>query len=558
MLALLKELDGKPYGLLRRLAGRHADHDLSLEIDHVQGDPYAPASRMRLVLSNAFHPLFAKIPPSPLHRLAAEDLFFREFAKRLPDESVTRGDGPGGRLKTARPDARICRRSAVVLDPKGLTLRFSYSFPAHSRRILGEPASEVLANRLTGLAMDLFDVVTLERIETLATHLAHRERIRESLDEAGLVAFFPDGSVAARDADGRPIAHAKALKTPADLAVELDPGDGSKLRGLGIPKGITVLAGSAFHGKTTLLEAVKEASNQLAPLDGLSHACALPLTEFVCVEEDRAVATCDLSPFFRSLPGQEPTAFCVTEASGATSQAANLHEALASGARLLLVDEDASAANFLTRDPRMASLLPKGETVVPLVARARELAARGVSLVVVAGASSEWLAVADRVVVLSEFQPLDATAKAREVVREAGIAVKTPSPADWARSLADQRMDRWKDLAGLSGSKIKVQGGTVRLGPSAESRLPRRFAEDDGLRAAGLLLTEWLRHCRDRNLPPSRDGLLEFLETRGRSTDPWGAFAGFDMSWPRPREVWGVWTRLQASRRTAATDLDED
>ena len=513
---------------------------------------------MRLVLSPSFHPLFGKIPSTPLHRMAAEDLFLREFARRLPAESVPRGDGPGGRLKTARPDAEIRRRSAASLDTKGLTLRFSFSFPAHARRILGEPATEVLANRLTGVAMDLFEAVTLERIEALAAHLEKRERILAALDAAGLVAFFPDGSVAARDEDGRPIPRAKALSAPPELAVELDLGEHGRLRGMGLPKGITILAGSAFHGKTTLLEAVAVAARRLSPHDGLALAVAAPQTEFVCVEEDRSVAPCDLSPFFRSLPGAEPDRFSVDKASGATSQAANLHESLASGARLLLVDEDASAANFLTRDPRMAALLPKGESVVPLVARARELAERGVSLVVVAGASSEWLAVADRVVVLSEFQPLDATAKAREVVRDAGIVVKTPSLADWARALADQPMDRWKDLAGLSSAKIKVQGGTIRLGPSAETRLPRRFMTDDALRGAGLALAEWLRHCRDRNLPPSRDGLVAFLETRGESSDPWGPTASHDLAWPRARETWAVWTRLQASRRTETTDTDED
>jgi len=354
-----------------------------LEIEHIQGDPYAPASRMKLTMAKTYHPLFGKIPDTPHHRLATEELFLREFAKRLPGESMPFGDGPGGRLKTVRPGAQIRRRSAVTYGPHGLTLRFSYSFPAHSRRIMGEPAGEVLGNRLTGLSMDMFEAVTLEKIEAMATHLQHRAELRRKMDEAGLVAFFAEGSVAARDADGKPIANARPLKVPADLATEIVLDDGTKLRGLGIPKGITVLAGSAFHGKTTLLEAISEASNELSMADGLANACSVAKTEFVCVEENRSVAVCDLSPFFRSLPGQDPTEFVVDEASGATSQAANLHETLASGAELLLVDEDASAANFLTRDPRMASLLPKGESVVPFVARARELAERGVSLVVV-------------------------------------------------------------------------------------------------------------------------------------------------------------------------------
>ncbi len=528
-----------------------------LEIDHIQGDPYAPASRMRLTLAKTYHPLFSKIPDTPLHRLATEELFLREFAKRLPGESLPHGDGPGGRLKTVRPGPWIRRRSAVTYGPAGLTLRFSYSFPAHARRILGEPAAEVLGNRLTGLSMDLFDAVTLEKIEALAAHLGRRASIRQAMESNGLVAFFPEGANVARDEDGSPIPKAKALRVPDELATEILLEDGTKLRGLGLPKGITVLAGSAFHGKTTLLEAIADASADLRTGDGLALACSVAQTEFVCVEENRSVATCDLSPFFRSLPGQEPTEFAVDEASGATSQAANLHEALASGAKLLLVDEDASAANFLTRDPRMASLLPKGESVVPLVARARELAERGVSLVVVAGASSEWLAVADRVIVLSEFQPFDATAKARAVVEEAGIAVKKPQPADWARSLSDQLMDKWKDLAGLSVSKIRVQDGLVRLGPSAESRLPRRFAEDDSLRAAAMLIAEWLRHCRDRNLAPHRDGMMEFLAGRMDSSDPWGTHAGHDLAWPRPRETWALWTRLQASRKSANAEEED-
>lgn len=557
LLQQLKELDGKPYGLLRRLSGRHADRDLVLEIDHVQGDPYAPASRMRLTLERAFHPLFGKIPDSPFHRLALEDLFLREFARRLPEESLIKGDGPGGRLKTCRPGPSILRRSAATFSASGLTLRFAYSFPAQSRRILGEPAAEVLANRLTGLAMDLFDAVTLERIETLAAHLARRAAQREAMADKGLVAFLPDGSVAARDEAGRPLKGAVPLQAPAELAVELALPDGSKTRGLAIPAGITVLAGSAFHGKTTLLEALAQASGELGITDGLAGACSTARTEFVRVEEDRAVATCDLSPFFRSLPGQDPSRFSADEASGATSQAANLHESLACGARLLLIDEDASAANFLTRDPRMASLLPKGESVVPLVARARELAARGVSLVVVAGASSEWLAVADRVVVLSEYQPSDASARAREVVREAGISVSAPAAADWKRAIGDETMERWKDLAGISGSKVKVQDGLVRLGPSAEARLPRRFGEDDALRAAAILLAEWLRHCRDRNLAPRRDGMIRFLEEKIASADPWGPHAGHDLAWPRAREAWAIWTRLRPARKVQGAQEEE-
>jgi hypothetical protein len=280
----------------------------------------------------------------------------------------------------------------------------------------------------------------------------------------------------------------------------------------------------------------------------------VPGTEFVRVEEGRAVASCDLSPFFRRLPGQNPSNFLSDRASGATSQAANLHEAMASGAKLLLIDEDASAANFLTRDPRISKLLPDGESVIPLAHRAKELAQHGTSLVVVAGASSEWLAVADRVLVLSEFQPSDVTARAKEVAPQTQVHVES---ARWEEALSDVLMDRWKDLAGLSSAKVRVQDGRVRLAGSAEATFPRGFASDDELRGAAQFLSAWLRHCRDRDKPPTRVGLMAFLRERRVSTDTWDGPVGHDLSFPSPRTVWGLWTRLRPTAPDQDASADE-
>jgi predicted ABC-class ATPase len=545
----LRDLDGKPFGQLRKLSGTHPDRDLSLSIDHIQGDPYAPASRMRLDLFPSFHPNMV-LPTDPLERLALEDLFLREFSARLPDESFPAGDGPGGRVRTVRPDETIRPRSAAVCG-KSLTLRFSYSFPASQRRIMAAAATEVLADRIPALALEIIHRLTPEKVQELANHLRKRAMIREALAARGFSAFLPQGAMTHRLEDGRPAPTAIKLRVPENLLSKFELSDGTILEGLAIARGITVVVGSAFHGKTTFLEALSKAGADLGIKDGLALACTATKTEIVAVEEDRAVAPCDLSPFFRRLPGQDPTNFSVAEASGATSQAANLHESLGAGARLLLVDEDASAANFLTRDPRIAKLLPSGESVVPLVSRARELAGHGVSMVVVAGASSEWLSVADQVLCMADFQPSDVTAKAREVAPE---APPVPPPAHWDASLRDVLMDRWKDLAGLASSKIKVQDGRVKLAGSAEALFPRRFADDDTLRGAAHFLTEWLRHCRDRALPPTRDGLVAFLANRRSNPDPWGSHVGHDLSFPEPRTVWGLWTRLRPGHDTGEPD----
>jgi len=546
-LQILRELDGRAYGQLRRVAGPQDSRDMLLQIDHVQGDPHGPPSRLSLLLKPTFHPVLERLcKGDAFQRLAAEDLFLRNFGERLPKESVTTGEGPGGKFRAVRPGPEILTRSACRLDAKGLLLRFTYAFPAEGRRIQGGPAAEALLDRLPAVALDLLATVKEESIEALANHLRERRALREALAEAGLVAFVPEDAIAARAADGKPVAGATRLRVPPSLSTTLQAPSGP-LRGLGIGKGLTVILGAAFHGKTTLLEALRHASFDLGLHDGLAHAVALPGAEFVAVEEDRAVSRCDLSPFFRRLAGKaDPGAFAAREASGSTSQAANLHEAISCGAPLLLIDEDASAANFLTRDARIASLLPEGESVVPLASRVRELVARGHSVVVVAGASAEWLSVADRVIVLDQFQPSDVTEAARRVVVAEGLAQPKVERADWDACLADVLLDGWKELAQLLPARVRAQDGLVRLANVAEARMPRRFSDDDRLRAAGVLLCSYMRHCRDRALAPTRNGLLAMLAT-GDARE-WGIESGHDLARPTAREVWGVWTRLVPGR----------
>ena len=546
-LQILRELDGRQYGQLRRVAGPHESRDMDLVIDHVQGDPHGPPSRMHLLLKPSFHPMLGRLcTTDATTRLAAEDLFLRKFGERLPKESMTAGDGPGGKFRAVRPGPEILQRSACHLDAKGLVLRFTYAFPSEGRRIMGGSAAEALMDRLPAVILDIFVAVTETHIEELADHLRARQVLRDALSDAGLVAFIPDGSVAARTAEGLPVSDASKLRVPANLSTTLQGATGP-VKGLGIAKGLTVFVGAAFHGKTTLLEALRHASFDLGTRDGLGLAVALPGAEFVSVEEDRAVSRCDLSPFFRRLAGKaDPYAFTVREASGSTSQAANLHEAISSGSPLLLIDEDASAANFLTRDPRIASLLPEGESVVPLASRVRELVGRGHSIVVVAGASAEWLSVADRVIALDQFQPIDVTAAAHAVVVSEGLSQPKVEHADWDASLADVVMGDWKELSQLLPARIRAQDGMVRFATTAEARMPRRFSDDDRLRAAGVLICSWMRHCRDRALVPTRNGLLAMLASG--DAWHWGVESGHDLARPTAREVWGLWTRLVPGR----------
>jgi predicted ABC-class ATPase len=128
----------------------------------------------------------------------------------------------------------------------------------------------------------------------------------------------------------------------------------------------------------------------------------------------------DISPFIADLPlGKDTTHFSTENASGSTSQAANIMEALELGARVLLIDEDTSAANFMIRDRRMQQLVPKDkEPITPYVDKVRQLYRDvGVSTVLVMGGSSDYFEAADRVILMDTYLPRDVTERAVAIVK---------------------------------------------------------------------------------------------------------------------------------------------
>ena len=103
------------------------------------------------------------------------------------------------------------------------------------------------------------------------------------------------------------------------------------------------------------------------------------------------------------------------DASGSTSQAANVVESLEAGTSLLLIDEDTSATNFMVRDELMQRVISRDmEPITPFLERVRELYDRwGVSTVLVAGSSGAYFHAADRVIQMDRYEPRDVTALAK-------------------------------------------------------------------------------------------------------------------------------------------------
>jgi energy-coupling factor transporter ATP-binding protein EcfA2 len=237
--------------------------------------------------------------------------------------------------------------------------------------------------------------------------LAERKEILEQLDGRGLCAFVPDGAVLPR-ASGlseMPLENAVPFVAPDGLAVTLNA-CGREIRGMGIPKGITVITGGAFHGKSTLLQALTRAVYPHVPGDGREGIVVDATALRVGVEDGRSVRGTDLSMFVRDLPGGISTKdFNTLSASGSTSEAANLLEAMEAGAKTFFIDEDSSAVNFLIRDVRVRKLLgDEREPLIPLTDRIRELASAGMNFILVAGACGDYLDIADNIIVMANYK----------------------------------------------------------------------------------------------------------------------------------------------------------
>ncbi len=210
------------------------------------------------------------------------------------------------------------------------------------------------------------------------------------------------------------------FEAPASLRVEVDTPWRGKLTGLGIRKGITLIAGGGYHGKSTLLEALERGVYDHIAGDGRE----LVITDATAVksraEDGRSVQDVNISGFITNLPnGKDTEAFSTEDASGSTSQAAGLAEALEAGARTLLIDEDTSAANFMIRDNLMQEVVHGDqEPIIPFVDRVRELRdSKGVSTILVAGSSGAFFDKADTVIQMDQYIPRDITEKAREAAK---------------------------------------------------------------------------------------------------------------------------------------------
>ena len=420
--ANLRSIDHRSYPAYKDLRGQYDFGSFVLSIDHVQGDPFASPSRLSVLVSGKKAGFPAEYYDTYPKRITLQDHLTRLFAAQLASGSKqAKGSGKSGLLGASRCGQEVLERTACRVQEGNVTLRFEAGFPARGRTIDARELEKMLFDILPDCvhASLYYQKINKNRLKTAIELCEDQQYIREQLPALGLCAFLANGSVLPRQSgvSDRPMQGAIAFQSPASMEVTLDLPNRGPVTGMGIPKGITLFVGGGYHGKSTVLQALQYGVYNHIGGDGRELVITDESAWKLRSEDGRSVTGVDISPFIRQLPGRRDTRhFSTEDASGSTSQAANLMESMESGSTLLLIDEDTSATNFMIRDKLMQQVVaPEEEPIIPFIERVRSLYEDfGISSVIVAGSSGSYFHVADTVVQMKEYVPYDITGRAKE------------------------------------------------------------------------------------------------------------------------------------------------
>ncbi len=542
---MLDDIDRRGYPAYKGLRGGYALEGFDLAIDHVQGDPFAAPSGLACCLSHEQAGWPMALIDTPWRRVAFEDFLVRRFCRAAARWShKVGGSGKSGFLGTSRPGPEVLERSACVVGKRGLEVRFEAGFPAHGRTV-----------DASGLARMLFDFVPRIVDEALVCHerdLAQAQAVADLADDQhalheelrvrDLVAFVADGSVLPRESgvSARPMPGARPFVSPQTMAVTVELPHRGAVSGMGIRRGVTLIVGGGYHGKSTLLQALQEGVYDHIAGDGRELVACDASAVKLRAEDRRAVHGADISLFIDNLPnGADTRQFSTADASGSTSQAASCVEALEAGAQALLIDEDTSATNFMVRDELMAAVVSaEHEPITPFVERVRDLWERaGVSSVIVVGSSGAFFAQADAVIQMDAYEARDITERVREVCAERGVAGAVRAGGF---ALPDARGP--VALHGCGGQRVKVRSNrdAVQVGEgSADLRLVEQLVDPEQAAA----LAQMMRFAAGRGLLSGQRSIAQIVrevyaevEEAGLDVLDEHGTAGCGLTLPRPQE----------------------
>ena len=561
---LLLSIDHRGYPAYKDTRGKWSYGNYILSIDHVQGDPFASPSNVSVIVPGRVA-RFPREYTAPGHRLITlQDMLLRLFDREIRGRERRRdGSGKSGLIDVSRPGQEVLERTACRVDPDSgdVTVRFEIGFPANGRSINARPLIQILEEFLPAAVSSSLLYQNIDHRKLLdAINLSDDQAyIRGVLNQNGLCAFVGDGSVLPRvsGVSSLPMKDAVPFVSPEALAVSLTLPHAGTMRGMGVRKGVTLIVGGGYHGKSTLLSALEKGVYDHIRGDGREYVITDESAVKVRAEDGRSITNVDISLFIRDLPnGKDTAGFSTEDASGSTSQAANVIESVEAGAKLLLIDEDTSATNFMVRDELMARVVSGDkEPITPFISRIRDLYEEaGVSTILVAGSSGAFFHVADTVIQMDRYIPVEITERAKAAASGPDFAPVSASAGVYRASgfrLPSAPRIPSKNKALLREGRIKTKVLSNNSFLLAHDELDLRGLEQlvDREQAAALaLVLKYMElHLIDGQTPFDEivDRMLALIDSRGLEEVFDGSVVRCGLAGVRKAEIAGMLNRYR-------------
>ena len=553
---LFKKIDRKGYPAYKETRGQYQFPGYVLSIDHVQGDPFAAPSKVSVQVKGA-QAGFAKELYDKVHkRIALQDYLLRQFGKEVAGFAFqAKGSGKSGLMSVSRPGQEILERSACSIQGENgdILLRLEIGFPANGRTINARELEKIIFDFLPECVRKslYYKSLNKKQVQQVMELSQDQQYIREELKKRNLCAFVADGSVLPRESgiSQKPMKGAIKFRSPESLRVSLELPYYGTLTGMGIPNGITLIVGGGYHGKSTLLKALEMGVYNHIAGDGREYVITDSSAMKIRAEDGRSIKNTDVSMFINHLPnGKNTKHFSTEDASGSTSQAANVIEAMEAETKVFLIDEDTSATNFMIRDELMQRVVSRdAEPITPFIDRIEELYKHyGISTILVAGSSGSYFHKADVILQMEQYIPRDITDFAKQEAESFPIPVEKVPKSE--RPSFERKLKFYvKGKRGDDRIKVKVQGkdGFSLNHETVDLRYLEQIADVEQVTALGYILKYVAANMGrgEKTLQEILGKLEQILAQRGLAGICDGNYLPSGLAMPRKQEVFACLNR---------------
>ena len=556
--SLLNRIDHRGYPAYKDTKGAYQFPGYILSIDHVQGDPFASPSKVSVRVAGRTAGFPQELYGGDHQRIALQDELTRQFGRRAEQFAFkAKGSGKSGLISVSRCTQEVLERTACRIDPKSgdIVLRMEIGFPANGRTINARELEKILFDFVPECVKYalFYKNMDAKRLRAIVDLAEDQHYIREMLPQMGLCAFVANGSVLPRESgiSPRPMKGGVKFRSPKELEVTMELPHKGKISGMGIRKGITLIVGGGYHGKSTLLKALELGVYDHIAGDGREYVITDNTAVKLRAEDGRSIQKTDISMFINDLPnGKDTVGFCTEDASGSTSQAANVVESIEAGTSLLLIDEDTSATNFMIRDELMQRVIHRDmEPITPFIERIQELYDDyGISTVIVAGSSGAYFHVADTIIQMDRYVPKDITAYAKKAA-ESYPAVSGPEAP--AKKPDFQRCPRaGKGFRENDRIKMKTMGREAVMinKETIDLRYVEQITDSEQVTALGYCMRYAQKHIMDgrKDLRQIVDELERVMEKGTLAALCENSSSISCMAMPRRQEIFACFDRYRS------------